>query len=324
MAKLFFSYSHKDEEMRNALETHLALLGRQGIISSWHDRRITAGSDFGQVISNELENSQITLLLVSAHFLASDYCYEKEMARAIEKHENGSSIVIPVILHPCDWHSAPFGNLRATPTDGKAISMFANPHEAFSIVAKDVRNAAATIQEPVTIQNSSTLDVDTSTLAVDTGARKFQGDRSSNLRIKKKFDDHERDQFLENSYEYIARYFDGSLQELASRNPHIKARFKRLDETSFSSFIYDDGERVSECSVYYGNSGFGSSGIAFSHTANIQRNSFNEQFTVIDDGYTLQLKPMGMQMYGNRNDEALSQQGAAEYYWSLFIRPLQQ
>ncbi|WP_082829669.1 toll/interleukin-1 receptor domain-containing protein [Ectothiorhodospira sp. BSL-9] len=317
MAKLFFSYSHKDEEMRNELETHLALLRRQGAISSWHDRRITAGSDFGQVISNELENSQIILLLVSAHFLASDYCYEKEMARAIEQHENGSSIVIPVIVHPCDWHSAPFGNLRATPTDGKAISMFANPHEAFSIVAKDVRNAAEAVQEPASIQNNGAF-------SVDVGARKLQGDRSSDLRIKKKFDDHERDQFLEDSYEYIARYFDGSLQELASRNPHIKVRFKRLDETSFSSFIYDNGERVSECSVYYGKSGFGSSGIAFSHTADVQRNSFNEQCTVIDDGYTLQLKPLGMQMYGNRKDEALSQQGAAEYYWSLFIRPLQQ
>ncbi len=303
--------------MRNELETHLALLRRQGVISSWHDRRITAGSEFDHVISNELENAHIVLLLVSAHFLASDYCYEKEMTRAVEKHKDGSSIVIPVILHPCDWQSAPFGNLRATPTDGKPISMFANPHEAFSIVAKDVRIAAGTIQEPEVSQN-------TQTNFIDDGTKNFQIDRSSNLRIKKKFDDHECDQFLEDSYEYIARYFEGSLQELAARNPHIKVRFKRLDETSFSSYIYDNGERVSECSVYYGNSGFGSSGIAFSHTGEVQRNSFNEQFTVEDDGYTLQLKPLGMQMYGNRSDEALSQQGAAEYYWSLFIRPLQQ
>ena len=38
--------------------------------------------------------------------------------------------------------------------------------------------------------------------------------RSSNLRIKRTYDDHEKDQFLEDSYEYIARYFDGSLEEL--------------------------------------------------------------------------------------------------------------
>jgi hypothetical protein len=142
MAKLFFSYSHKDEELRNELETHLALLKRQGVITSWHDRRISAGSDFNKNISSDLESSQIILLLVSAHFLASDYCYEKEMTRAIEKHEDGKAVVIPVILHPCDWHSAPFGHLRATPTDGKPVSMFANQHEAFAIVAKDVREAA--------------------------------------------------------------------------------------------------------------------------------------------------------------------------------------
>ena len=245
MAELFFSYSHKDEELRNELETHLALLKRQGVISSWYDRRITAGSDFEKTISSELESSQIILLLVSAHFLASDYCYEKEMTRAIEKHEEGSAVVIPVILHPCDWHSAPFGHLRATPTDGKPVSMFANQHEAFAIVAKDVREAAKVIPASVSTLKDEQFSVSSKTDMP-------QGDRSSNLRIKRKFDDHERDEFLEDSYEYMARYFDGSLQELSVRNPQIKTRFKRLSETSFAAFIYDSGERVAECSVYYG------------------------------------------------------------------------
>ena len=38
-----FSYSHVDEDLRDQLETHLAGLQRQGLISSWHDRRIAAG-----------------------------------------------------------------------------------------------------------------------------------------------------------------------------------------------------------------------------------------------------------------------------------------
>jgi len=316
MARLFFSYSHKDEELRNELETHLALLKRQGVISSWHDRRITAGSDFDQAISSELESSQIILLLVSAHFLASDYCYEKEMTRALEKHEDGSAVVIPVILHPCDWHSAPFGHLRATPTDGKPVSMYANQHEAFAIVAKDVREAAKSI--PATESTSMGEQRRAGSLTSTP-----QGDRSSNLRIKRKFDDHERDEFLEDGYEYMARYFEGSLQEISARNPHIKTRFKRLSETSFAAFIYDSGERVAECSVYYREGGFGSPGIAYSHSGDVQRNSFNESLSVVDDGYTLQFKPLGMQMFGDRM-EALSQQGAAEYYWSLFIRPLQE
>ena len=317
MANLFFSYSHKDEELRNELETHLALLNRQGVISSWHDRRITAGGDFDKAISSELESSQIILLLVSAHFLASDYCYEKEMTRAIEKHEERSAVVIPVILHPCDWHSAPFGHLRATPTDGKPVSMFANQHEAFAIVAKDVREAAKVIPASISTLKDEQFSVKPKTVMP-------QEDRSSNLRIKQKFDDHERDEFLENSYEYMARYFEGSLQELSVRNPQIKTRFKRLSETSFAAFIYDSGERVAECSVYYGEGTFGSPGIAYSNSSDAQRNSFNESLSVVDNGYSLQLKPLGMQIYDNRRDEALSQQGAAEYYWSMFIRPLQE
>ena len=142
MLRLLFSYSHKDEALRNELETHLALLRREGVIASWHDRRIAAGDEFDRAIGAELEAADIVLLLVSASFLASDYCFEKEMKRVLEKHAARTVVVIPVILHPCDWQSAPFGHLRATPTDGKPISMFANQHEAFAIVARDVREVA--------------------------------------------------------------------------------------------------------------------------------------------------------------------------------------
>ncbi len=315
MEKLFFSYSHKDEELRNELETHLTLLKRQGVISSWHDRRITAGTDINQSISGELESSKIILLLVSANFLASDYCYEKEMKRALEKHENGTAVVIPVILHPCDWHPAPFGHLRATPTDGKPISMYANQHEAFAIVAKDVRSAVGALKAS---ENSSVVVVDEVLVETQTAGAA----RTSNLRIKRKFDDHERDEFLENGYEYIARFFDGSLDELSARNSQIKTRFKRQDQTSFTASIYDDGKRVAQCSIWYGTGIFGSPGIAYSHSDNASRNGYNELFSVVDDGYSLQLKPLGMRMSGNPIG-ALSQQGAAEYFWDMFIQPLQ-
>lgn len=315
MAKLFFSYSHKDEDLRNELETHLSLLKRQGVVSSWHDRRISAGSDFDRMIFSELESSHIILLLVSAHFLASNYCYEKEMARAIEKHNDGSCVLIPVILHPCDWHSSPFGHLRATPTDGKPVSMFANQHEAFAIVAKDVREAA----------NS----VSFSDSRPEGKCENFQADvadrvRSSNLRIKRKFDDHERDEFLENSFEYMARFFEGSLEELSKRNKNINSKFKRLSDTSFAAFIYDNGKKVSQCSVYYGGSMFGEQCIAYSNSGDVQRNSFNESVTVVDDGFTLQLKTLGMQFLIKSQDTMLSKQGASEYFWSMFIRNLQE
>ena len=119
MAQLFFSYSHKDEDLRDQLETHLAVLKRQGFIDAWHDRRITAGENVGQAISASLEAPDVILLLVSADFLASDYCYELEMTRAMARHDEGAAAVIPVILRPCDWHDTPLGKLLAAPRDGK-------------------------------------------------------------------------------------------------------------------------------------------------------------------------------------------------------------
>ena len=107
---LFFSYSHVDEALRNQLEVHLSALKRQGLIATWHDRRITAGSQVGDRIDANLNASQVVLLLVSSDFIASDYCYEREMARAMERHEKGDARIIPVILRPCDWHDLPLAN----------------------------------------------------------------------------------------------------------------------------------------------------------------------------------------------------------------------
>jgi hypothetical protein len=65
------------------------------VIQTWHDRRITAGSEIDSSISENLENAQIILLLVSSYFLASDYCYDIEMSRAMAKQQEGSARVIP-------------------------------------------------------------------------------------------------------------------------------------------------------------------------------------------------------------------------------------
>lgn len=77
MATVFLSYSHADESLRDQLEKHLSALKRQGLIDSWHDRRIVAGKEFDKEISGNLEKAEVILLLVSSDFLASDYCYER-------------------------------------------------------------------------------------------------------------------------------------------------------------------------------------------------------------------------------------------------------
>src|SRR3954463_15340261 len=136
---LFYSYSHKDEALRKKLETHLSLLQDEGVISGWHARRIAAGTEWDGAISENLDNAGIILLLVSADFLASRYCRDVEIKRAMEHHEAGTARVIPVILRPVDWHTAPFGKLQALPRDGKAVTEWSNRDKAFTDVARGIR-----------------------------------------------------------------------------------------------------------------------------------------------------------------------------------------
>ena len=100
--EVFLSYSHRDEDLREKLTKHLGLLQRQGLISAWFDRKIDAGTEWEQTIDAHLETASIILLLVSADFLASNYCYDIEMQRAMNRHEAREACVIPVILRAVD------------------------------------------------------------------------------------------------------------------------------------------------------------------------------------------------------------------------------
>jgi anti-sigma regulatory factor (Ser/Thr protein kinase) len=136
---LFYSYSSKDGALRNKLETHLTLLRRQGYVSVWHDRRVVAGTEWERQIDQHLEAADVILLLVSPDFIASNYCYDIEMTRALGRHEAGTARVIPIILRPCDWKTAPFGKLQALPRDGKPVTTWGNRDEAFEDVARGLR-----------------------------------------------------------------------------------------------------------------------------------------------------------------------------------------
>ncbi len=97
MTTLVFSYSHADEALRNELEKHLSPLKRTGKITTWHDRRIVLGREFERQIDHYFSQADIILLPISSDFIASDYCYQVEMKNALERHNRGEAVVIPVI-----------------------------------------------------------------------------------------------------------------------------------------------------------------------------------------------------------------------------------
>ncbi len=317
MAKVFFSYSHKDEALRDQLETHLAQLKNQGLIESWHDRRILGGSELETDISKELDAADIILLLVSADFLASKYCYSIEMSRAMERHEAGEARVVPVILRDCDWHSAPFGKLMALPTDGKPVRSWPDIDQAFAVVAREVRRAIEQARRPAAAAPRAAASP-----VANSPAAGASGPRSSNLRVKKTFTEQDKDEFLREGFEHVARFFAGSLQALEARNPGIRAVFDRIDSRRFSAVIYREGKLVSECSIRLGGLGRTNS-LTFSFDASARDGTFNEMLSVEADDQHLFFKPLGMQMGGARAAEKLTEEGASEFLWALTIGRLQ-
>jgi TIR domain len=150
--KVFVSYSHQDDELRKELGKHLSGLERRELIKLWLDRDIEAGLEWANEIDQNLEQAAIILLLVSADFIASEYCHSIEMTRAVARHEAGTAKVIPVIIGACDWTSAPFGKLQAIPPDNQAVATWGNGDKyaratAWTLVSQEISNVAQQIRD---------------------------------------------------------------------------------------------------------------------------------------------------------------------------------
>ncbi len=150
--KLFLSYSHRDEKLCERFLVHLSQLKREGLIEAWNDRRITAGTEWAGAIDENLNSAHIIILLVSADFLASDYCNDKEMARALERSEHGEARVVPVILEPSDWETSRFASLQALPKGGKPVVDWKTEDHGFVDAVKGLRRLIVELCGPGPVQ----------------------------------------------------------------------------------------------------------------------------------------------------------------------------
>lgn len=323
MTKLFFSYSHADENYRNTLEKHLSALKHEGLIDSWHDRKIRAGDEFENVIDENLKQADVILLLISSDFIASRYCFEIEMKRALERHAEGTARVIPIILRHCDWKTMPFAKLMAAPTDGKPIKAWSDIDEAYTDVAGHIRMALATMKPHEEARPAGAMLADGSNFrTVPYPEPVTRSPRSSNLRIRRNFSEADQEEFLVECFSFMSRYFENSLQELTERHPGIEGRFRQIDANRFTGIIYMHGKAVSRCKIMLG--GMLGKGISYSMNDSASDNGCNEKLSVQHDDQDLYLTPMmGMRFRGGERDVKLSAEGAAEFYWTMLIEPIQ-
>ena len=244
------------------------------------------------------------------------------MTRALERHHAGEARVIPVILRACDWQDTPFGKLLATPKDGRPVRSWPDMDDAFLDV---VRSLKAAVQETrrhrTQFEQRAARPNQERPQSGSNPTSVVSRPRSSNLRLRKQFSEADKDSFLDKSFEFLASYFERSLSELEVRNADITTRFRRVDQNRFTAIVYQGGTSVARCSITLG--GMLGSGITYSSSDQARDNSFNESLSVENDDQTLFLTAMGMGVFANQAGSHLTPEGAAEYYWSMLMQPLQ-
>ena len=138
--RAFISYCHADKKLYERLKTHLKSLEREKLVEPWSDYEILPGSNIDDEIKHKMEESELFLLLISPDFIASDYCFGKELDHAINRHYSGTAKVIPIILEPCNLESiSELLKLKALPDEAVPISTFNNHNVAFSQVIEGLK-----------------------------------------------------------------------------------------------------------------------------------------------------------------------------------------
>ena len=144
---VFLSYANEDDKYRDELEKHLSALIRQNIISAWHDRKLYGGENWDIRIKEQLETTKLFLFLVSADFLASDYCMNIELPYANKRTLDGFSSLVPIIVRPADWEETLLGQYQALPEKAKAVTIWENRDEAWTSVAKGIRRSVRELRQ---------------------------------------------------------------------------------------------------------------------------------------------------------------------------------
>ncbi len=137
--KIFYSYAHEDKELRDELDRRLCTLKCLGWITTWNDGNIQPGTHWKREIELQSDTADLVLLLVSPNFINSDYCWDVEMPRALERLRAGEVHVVPISLRLVDWIGTQISELRALPAGGKPIDKWDNRDDAFHHVVMGIR-----------------------------------------------------------------------------------------------------------------------------------------------------------------------------------------
>jgi len=141
--RIFISYSHKNEEHKNAFREMIFPLAQNRNWKVWDDRYILPGEEWNISILRQLSEANIIVLLLTSSFFNSEFIYNIELTRAIERHEAGSALLIGVIVSACLWEETPLRRIQMLPVDGKPVDQHQNASEVWKQVADKIKYAVS-------------------------------------------------------------------------------------------------------------------------------------------------------------------------------------
>jgi WD40 repeat protein len=143
--KTFCSYAPEDTALLETLERHLSELIRQQLVSLWYDRHIHPGQLRTLILDENLKNSSLILMLVSADFLHN--C-GAEIEQVLQHCQVEKACVVPIIVRDCEWKHAPFAYLPSLPHNGKPITLWEDQDHAWNTVVADLRQIIEKLISP--------------------------------------------------------------------------------------------------------------------------------------------------------------------------------
>jgi internalin A len=144
---LFISYSHKDDRFRDELRGALTPYERKGEIKSWDDTEIIPGQKWEPELLAKLADADIIVLLLSNDFIASDYCYEKEMDVARKRDAVGECAIVPIVVRACKFEKLELGQIQAIIPDGKPIKQHKDRDAAWLKVTNKLDRVIANLKK---------------------------------------------------------------------------------------------------------------------------------------------------------------------------------
>lgn len=118
--KIFFCYAREDTQLVHKLHAQLKPLELRGLVEVWFDQQISAGTNWKQEITAQLDATEIILLMISPDFFTSNLC-NWEMQHVLLRYGRGDSRLIPITLRHVYWQDGPLGDLQSLPKNGKPV-----------------------------------------------------------------------------------------------------------------------------------------------------------------------------------------------------------